>query len=84
MSESEFAVRSVGEDATFSGSGERVGGRSSEDRSRSSNRSRSERSEEPVAVVQAAPEQEQKPFLLALAERVAELLSALWDRLNSL
>ena len=81
MSETEFAVRSVGEDAVFSASGDRAGGRSGRDRSRRSRRSRE--SEEPEAVVQAAPESEQKPLLLELVNRVVEFLDALWERLRS-
>jgi hypothetical protein len=35
-------------------------------------------------VAQSTSEPEQKPFLLGLVDRLVELLSAFWDRLNLL
>lgn len=85
MSQAEFAVRSVGEGAEFSASGDRVERDAGRGRSRRSERSsRSESSEGPVVVAQSTSEPEQQPFLLGLVDRLVELLSAFWDRLNSL
>lgn len=85
MSEPEFVVRSVGEDAVFSASGDRVERDAGRGRSRRSERpSRSESPEGPVVVAQSSPESVQRPFLLGLVDRFVELLSALWERLRSL